>query len=98
MRLETEFQRDLKKELKVIFPGCIIKRNIPDDIQGFPDMTVFYKGKYAMLECKRYREAPHRPNQDYYVKTFNTMGGYAAFVYPENKILVLEELKKHFTQ
>ena len=96
MKRESIFQKRLKDELEVIFPGCLIKRNTPDDLQGFPDITVFYKGKYAQLECKRYADAPHRPNQDYYIKTFNSMGGYAAFIYPENKDQVIKEMKRHF--
>ena len=96
MKLESVFQKRLKAEIEVIFPGCVIKRNSVDDIQGFPDLTIFYKGKYAMLECKRYKDAPHRPNQDYYINMFNNMGGYASFVYPENKERVLEEMRLHF--
>lgn len=96
MKLESDFQRILKSEIAVIFPGCMIKRNDPYDIQGFPDITVYYKNKYAQLECKRSKDAPHRPNQEYYIKMFNNMGGYAAFVYPENKERVLEEMRAHF--
>lgn len=96
LRLENEFQRNLKKELRDLFPGCIIKRNSVDDIQGFPDITVYYGGKYAHLECKRSEKAHKRPNQEYYINLFNDMGGYASFIYPENKNKVLADLELWF--
>lgn len=96
LSLESEFQKNLKRELKRLFPGCIIKRNSVDDIQGFPDITVYYGQKYAHLECKRSARASKRPNQQFYVDLFNDMGGYASFIYPENKDKVLAELALWF--
>lgn len=98
VKLESTFQSNLKKELKRMFPGCIIKRNSVDDIQGFPDITVYYGSKYAHLECKRTKHSPRRPNQQYYVDLFNDMGGYASFIYPENKDQVLAELGLWFNE
>lgn len=46
---ENKFQAGLKKELRAMFPGCIIMKNDPDDIQGIPDLTVLYKDKWATL-------------------------------------------------
>ena len=41
--LERNFQAKLKKELKEMFPGCIVTKNDANDIQGLPDLTIFYK-------------------------------------------------------
>lgn len=97
--LESTFQRKTRKEIEdVIFPDCIVKRNEPWDHQGFPDLTIFKGRKYAHLEFKRSADAVHQPNQDYYIDLFNKMGAYAAFIYPENKEEIIEELKDYFNQ
>lgn len=95
MKKESEFQRGLKKELKAMFPGCIVTKLDPDDIQGIPDLLVLYKNKWATLENKRSSKATHRPNQDYYVEKMDKMS-FSRFIYPENKDSVLKELKKLF--
>ena len=58
-------------------------------------MLILYKNKYAFLENKKSANAPHQPNQDYYVDKLNNMS-FARFVYPENKDNVLEELDLYF--
>ena len=95
MTPEGAFQANLIKELKVIFPGCIVLKNDPDYIQGIPDLSIFYNDRWAMLECKRSIDAPHRPNQDYYIQKFGEMS-YASFIAPENKEEVLHELQQAF--
>ena len=70
-------------------------KNDPDYIQGIPDLIVLYFDRWAGLECKRSREASHRPNQDYYVSKMNDMG-FARFIFPENKEDVLNELSGFF--
>ena len=92
---ESKFQSDLKKELKQRFPGCIVTKLDSGDIQGIPDLLVLYKNKWATLENKRSANAPHRPNQDYYVNKMNEMS-FSRFVYPENKEAVLDELQQSF--
>lgn len=96
MKLESAFQKSFKEQLKEIFPGCIIKRNSTDDIQGFPDITVFYHNKYAMLEFKRHKDAIRQPNQEFYIDLFKRMGAYASFVYPEIADTIKIELKLYF--
>lgn len=91
--LESKFQADLIKELKQLFPGCVIMKNDPEYIQGIPDLTILYGAKWATLECKKSKKASHRPNQEYYVDKLNDMS-YSAFVYPENKEEVLNELQQ----
>jgi hypothetical protein len=97
-KLESMFQRCTKEEIKEMLPGCIWKRNSTDDIQGFPDVSVYCNGLTAFLEFKRCKTAPHRPNQDYYVNYINSTGGFARFIYPENAEEIKKELKQYFNQ
>ena len=94
-KLERDFQSKLKKELKEMFPGCIVTKLDSGDIQGIPDLLILYKNKWATLENKRSANASHRPNQDYYVEKMNQMS-FSRFIYPENKEEVLHELYKTF--
>ena len=93
--LESKFQKDLMDEIREMFPGCIVIKNDPSYIQGFPDWAIFYKDRWAMLECKRAAGASVRPNQKYYVDLLNKMS-FARFVYPENKEQVLDKLYRYF--
>lgn len=92
---ENRFQSDLVKDLKSRFPGCVVLKNDPTYIQGFPDLTIFYRDKWAALECKRSADESHQPNQDYYVGMLNEMS-YASFIFPENREEVLHELEQTF--
>ena len=92
---ESGFQAKLIRELKDRFPGCVVLKNDANYIQGIPDLTVFYKNRWAMLECKRSESESHQPNQDYYVGRMDEMS-FARFVYPENKEEVLHELERSF--
>jgi len=94
-KLENKFQSDLKKELKNIFPGCIVTKMDSSDIQGIPDLLILYKEKWAALECKKSKKSSIQPNQEYYIDTMNKMS-YSRFIYPENKEEVLNELKEKF--
>lgn len=97
MKKESEFQKNLKKELKSLFPGCIITKLDSGDIQGIPDLLILYKDKWATLENKRNAKASKRPNQEYYVDKMDEMS-FSRFIYPENKDTVLEDLKKKFRE
>ena len=92
---ESKFQADLKKELKEMFPGCIVTKLDSSDIQGIPDLLVLYKSKWATLENKKNKDAPKRPNQEYYVEKMNEMS-FSRFIYPENKEEILNELRETF--
>lgn len=92
---ENRFKTNLIKDLRAMFPGCIITHLDPNEIQGIPDLLILYGDKWAVLEGKDYADAPHRPNQDYYVELMNEMS-FAAFIYPENKEEVLHELQTAF--
>lgn len=64
--------------------------------RSFPDVFVIGPIRWAALEFKRSKNAPHQPNQDYYIASFR-IKGYANFVYPENAEEVLNDLEELFT-
>lgn len=94
-KLEKIFQSELIKELRELFPGCIILKNDPTYIQGIPDLLILFEDKWAALEVKKSITASHRPNQEFYVNKMGRMS-YANFIYPENKEVVLNELQEAF--
>ena len=93
--LENKFQANLIKELKKLFPGCIVMKNDSSYIQGIPDLLILYRDKWFSLECKKNASASKRPNQDYYVGRMDEMS-FSRFVYPENKDEILTELVNKF--
>lgn len=95
MAKESKFQHNLIKELETRFPGCMVLKNDSSYKQGIPDLLLLWKDNWAALEVKRERSAKHQPNQDYYVELMDNMS-YAAFIYPENKEAVLDELQQAF--
>lgn len=97
MKKENSYQAGLKKKLKEMFPGCIVQKEDPTDIQGIPDLLILYKSKWATLESKRSKDEPHRPNQDYYVDKMNEMS-FSRFIFPENEEEVLNELTLFFSE
>lgn len=94
-KLERDFQAKLIKELKEMFPGCMVLKNDSSYIQGIPDLLVLYKNHWATLECKRSITASHRPNQEHYVGLMDEMS-FSRFICPENKSEVLHELYESF--
>lgn len=94
-KLERDFQSNLIKELKKLFEGCIVMKTDANYIQGFPDLLILFKEKWALLECKREKNAAHQPNQDYYIDILNKMS-FARIIYPENKEEVLNGLQQAF--
>lgn len=94
---ESEFQKSLKDEIRKRFPCCVILKNDANGIQGFPDLTLLFGRLWAVLEVKKDSRAAHRPNQDYYIQKLKDSGGFASFVYPENKEEVLDALERWFS-
>lgn len=90
---ESGFQGDLINRIKTEFPGAFVLKNDANYIQGIPDLTILFRDRWAVLECKRSATEHHQPNQDTYIEIFNGMS-FARFVYPENVEEVLHEL--HF--
>lgn len=94
-KLERNFQEGLIKEIKRIFPGCIVMKNDSSYIQGIPDLLILYKNKWASLEVKKDSHARKQPNQEYYVEQMDKMS-FSRFIYPENKEEILNELYQTF--
>lgn len=92
---ERDYQAKLIKELRLLFPGCVILKNDTDYIQGIPDLTILYRNFWAVLEVKASCDAAVQPNQDYYVGLLDNMS-FAAFIYPENEEDVLNDLQQAF--
>lgn len=89
---ESTFQKSLIREIKQLFPGCIVLKNDAQYFSGIPDLLILYNDKWAALECKRFANAEHQPNQDFWVSRLRRMS-YASFVFPENRKEVLYELQ-----
>lgn len=92
---ESIFEKRLVNDLEKMFPGAIVLKIFPGYIQGFPDRLMIFKNTWAAFEVKRYRNAPHQPNQDYYIDLLNKMS-FADFVYPQNKEVFLDEIQRAF--
>jgi hypothetical protein len=92
---ENEYQRYLIRELKARFPGCIVLKNDPSYIQGFPDLTVLHHDMWAVLEVKASADSPVQPNQEFYIDRLSEMS-FSAFIYPENELEVLDALQSAF--
>ena len=95
MSKESQFQARLIQKLKAMFPGCIVLKNDANYIQGFPDLTLLWKERWALLECKRTSEAHKQPNQQYYIDRGNELS-FARFISPENEEEVLHDLQQAF--
>ena len=93
---ESEFKRNLYKEIRDRFPGSEVMPNDASYIQGIPDATVYFpNGRYMMLEGKRESDSHRQPNQGYYVDE-SPLRNNAMFVHPENKEKVLLELERRY--
>lgn len=93
--LESQFQAKLIKELKKLFPGCIVMKSDSGYLQGIPDLLILFNDKWAALECKQHVGAKKQPNQEYYVGKMDEMS-FSRFICPENKEEVLHDLQQSF--
>lgn len=93
--LESQFQAKLIKELKKLFPGCIVMKSDSGYLQGIPDLLILFNDKWAALECKQHACAKKQPNQEYYVGKMDEMS-FSRFICPENKEEVLHDLQQSF--
>lgn len=92
---ESEFQRNLKAEINIRFPGALVIKEDSNSIQGIPDLLILYKDKWASLECKKSGKSHIQPNQEFYVNKMNEMG-FSRFIFPENRVEVLNDLDLYF--
>lgn len=95
MKREALYQSSLIKKIYDMFPSSVVLKNDANYIQGFPDLLVLYKNRWAALETKRCSRARKQPNQEYYIGLLNEMS-YANFVSPENEKEVLDALQQTF--
>lgn len=93
--LESQFQSKLIKELKKLFPGCIVMKSDSGYLQGIPDLLILFNDKWAALECKQHVGTKKQPNQEYYVGKMDEMS-FSRFICPENKEEVLHDLQQSF--
>lgn len=94
MSRENIYQAKLIKKLRAEFPGCVILKNDSLYLQGAPDLTVYFNGKWAWLEVKKNAKSVHQPNQDHYIDLGKHMA-YASFIYPENELQVFDEIRRY---
>jgi hypothetical protein len=90
---EATYQKHVIDKVRVMLPGAYVYPNDGGYIQGFPDITILYKKRWATLECKRDKDSEHQPNQDYYVSDMKKQS-FSAFIFPENEKEVLDELQR----
>ena len=89
---ENQYQALLKKEIRKRIPGCMVLKQDPNEVQGIPDLAIFYKDKYAILEVKISAHEKYQPNQEYYLEQFGKHV-YSETIYPENEKEILDELE-----
>lgn len=92
---EAQYQSQLIKKLKNIFPGCTVLKNDSSYLPGIPDLTILFNDRWAMLEIKASAKAKEQPNQRYYVDQLDECS-FAAFIFPENEEEVLNDLQHAF--
>lgn len=98
--LESDYQQLLREKIENIFPECLVLKNDPNYLQGFPDLTIFYKDRWAVLEVKKdisemSKNSSSIRNQRFYIRKLNDMS-FARFIYPQNEEEVLYELQQAF--
>ena len=95
--LERDWQPKLIKTLGILFPGAVIFKVDAGQIQmqGFPDLVILWRDRWAVLETKRADGSARRPNQEWYVESLNEMS-FSAFISPDNEQDVLDALQQAF--
>lgn len=90
---ENQYQQELIKRIERLLPGCRILKNDANYRQGIPDLTIMWRGRYALLEVKASEKSKERPNQRWYVEEA-AKETFASFIYPENEEEVLRALQR----
>ena len=87
MKLESDFKKKVKKDLKKI-PKCWFFINESAlSIRGLPDIVGVINGRFFALELKRSGKELSHPRtvlQNYVKEKIESCGGIAEFTYPEN--------------
>lgn len=96
--LERDVQAIIIQELYDMFDGCVVLKNDSGYMQGIPDLVIFYRHHYAMLEVKAKtptKASDYEPNQEWYIARFNEMS-FGAMICPENKEEIYRALQQAF--
>jgi len=94
--LEAKFKKEFKKDIEKRFPEIEIFEPNATSRRSSPDMLLLGETGWAALEFKRSINSSHQPNQDYNVSRLSKKG-YASFIYPENREVVLNDLEELFS-
>lgn len=89
--LESEFQAETIKLIQRLLPGSRALKNDSGYQQGIPDFTIFYGTAWAWLEFKKSAKERPQPNQPFFIDWADQQS-FGAFIYPENRDEVLEEM------
>lgn len=89
--LERDFQADTIRRIKRLLPNVQVLKNDSGYQQGIPDFSIFYGCAWAWLEFKRSEKADAEPNQPWFVN-WASENSFGAFIYPENRDEVLNEM------
>lgn len=96
VNLESQYQSEVIRKLRRIFPSAVILKNDPEYLPGIPDLSIFLPYSFwAMLEVKLHERSLLRPNQEHYVNVLNDMS-FAAFIHQENEEEVLLALQSAY--
>ena len=93
--LESKFKSNFLRRVEAHYPDAVVMKNDTSFIQGFPDTTIFWRDRYAILEFKRSTNAKRQPHQREYIDEFSEWT-LAAFVSPENQEEVFDALQRTF--
>lgn len=93
---EAAYQAKLIDKIQKRFPGSVVMKQDPREIQGIPDLLVLFGPYWAMLEVKISASSPYEPNQEWYLDLFGQMS-FATTIFPENEEQVLHELQLAFS-
>ena len=92
---ESDFQASVIKKIYKRIPGCVIMKNDAQYRQGFPDLTIYHRSEYAILEFKADSNSDYQPNQEDYLRAFGRYT-FAKRISPENEEEVLNGLCQFF--
>lgn len=66
--------------------------NMPGQ-QGIPDLTVFIRDRWFLLEVKRSEKSKKRPNQDWWIEEWSKTT-FCSVIFPENEREVLDAMER----
>lgn len=95
-KLEISFEKDCVKMLRKL-PKTFLPNKIESSYErGIPDLIFCVNGTYVALEFKRDKSEIGKSRtklQEYVLDLVEDAGGYAAFVYPENWLIIYNDIK-----